>query len=478
MGPNGSGKTTTLHMMSGFTKPTSGTVKLDASPSQIGICPQHNTFWDDLTVAEHMYVWNQIKAAHETAQDQEQLIAACDLGAKERSKAGTLSGGQKRKLQLACMFIGGSTICLIDECTSGLDPLSRRVIWEILLEQRARRSIIFTTHFLDEVDVLADHIVILTRGSINCQGAAAELKNIHGGGYRVLVPRGAAGVVDVQYPSETHQDRLVYTTPDSQSAAKLSSAFSAAGVSDVGIAGPQVEDVFLRVADEGLLEQPAKRISSPVITSAEDFELEPARVLSFGAQLWVLFRKRVTVLKRFWFPYLWVVVLPIVITSQLNELVKEYYPGNCEDLTPEVYLPYASTITWNGEFCDFSDISAGYYGCERLVLGPPSANRTLHDLVMEPFSDMESIDNRTYYQFVDVQDSRQQVLDRTTQIRGQAAGAIFMGDKGEAPVIGFNIISGGYADAALQMLNMWTEMETGIEINAAFGEFSDSSGVS
>lgn len=488
VGPNGSGKTTTLHMMSGFTKPTSGTVNLAATPSEIGICPQRNTFWDDLTVDEHIYVWNQIKASYETPDDRAKLIASCDLEAKRSFKSKTLSGGQKRKLQLACMFVGDTSVCLIDECTSGLDPLSRRVIWEILLEQRAKRSIIFTTHFLDEVDVLADHIVILTKGEINCQGAAAELKNIHGGGYRVLVPRGAAGVVDVQYQSEMHQDRLVYTTPDSSSAAKLSSAFSAAGVSDIGMAGPQVEDVFLRVADDGSL-SPSKSVTasdgtveasrSVTPVAPPDFELEPARVLSFGAQLWVLIRKRITILQRFWFPYLLVVALPIVITSQLKSLIKDYKPPGCEDLEPEVYLPYTQAIYFNGEYCHGETGSTGgSYGCESLVLAPPSTNRTLYDMVMEPFEDLADIENATYYQWVNLQDGRQQLLDKTADIKSSALGAIFMGQDGEAPVIGFSIEDSGYLQTAYQLLNLWTEIKSDTEIIVAVGQFSASIGVS
>lgn len=146
VGPNGSGKTTTLHMISGFVSPTSGRVSLDATPSQIGICPQRNTLWDELTVKEHVQLWSKIKAGRETPEELDQLISACDLELKRNSRANTLSGGQKRKLQLACMFVGNSSVCLIDECTSGLDPLSRRVIWDILLQQRSKRSIIFTTH--------------------------------------------------------------------------------------------------------------------------------------------------------------------------------------------------------------------------------------------------------------------------------------------------------------------------------------------
>jgi ATP-binding cassette subfamily A (ABC1) protein 3 len=85
-----------------------------------GICPQRNVLFNHLTVYEHVKFWSQIKGGREDAAAIESLIEACDLTMKTHSRAGTLSGGQKRKLQLACMFVGGSTVCLMDEVTSGL----------------------------------------------------------------------------------------------------------------------------------------------------------------------------------------------------------------------------------------------------------------------------------------------------------------------------------------------------------------------
>merc|ERR1712072_1268925 len=115
------------------------------------------------------------------------LIRACDLEHKANAKSRTLSGGQKRKLQLAMMFTGGSRVCCIDEISSGLDPLSRRKIWEILLTERESRSMLLTTHFLDEADVLSDYIVLMSNGHLKAEGSAAELKHKYGGNYLVEV---------------------------------------------------------------------------------------------------------------------------------------------------------------------------------------------------------------------------------------------------------------------------------------------------
>ena len=468
VGPNGSGKTTTLHMMSGFMKPTSGTVNLGIYPSEIGICPQRNTLWDDLTVEEHVSIWSGIKAASESKSELDQLIESCDLDSKRTSRGSHLSGGQKRKLQLACMFVGGSSVCLIDECTSGLDPLSRRVIWDILLEQRAKRSIVFTTHFLDEVDVLADKIVILTKGIINCQGPSAELKTIYGGGYRVSVPAHTSAGVNIQYPSTLHQDRLVYTTPDSRTAAEVASAFNAAGVKDIGFNGPQVEDVFLRVADEGDLSTDLHKYNAS--TTPLEFEFEHARITSFGSQVWTMFCKRLTVLKRFWFPYFWVVALPLIITPFLKELTFKYKRPTCADLAPQLWAGYPPFL-YHSEYCMTSGSESG---CDKFAISPPSANETMYDILMDGYNDLSQVDNRTYYEFAKVRDNHQDMYDYVEANKPLISGAVGLGEDGEAPLLGFLIWDFGATELGYAAVNLWTEMTHEVEIVALSGSFADS----
>ncbi|KAH6898818.1 hypothetical protein B0T10DRAFT_120641 [Thelonectria olida] len=460
VGPNGSGKTTTLHMMSGFITPTEGSVRLDAMPSQMGICPQRNTLWDDLTVWEHVRLWSQIKGGSETRQELEELVRACDLELKLKSKAKTLSGGQKRKLQLACMFVGDSSVCLIDECTSGLDPLSRRVIWDILLQQRSKRSIIFTTHFLDEVDVLADHIVILSKGKVKCQGAAAELKNLYGGGYKVLCPL-AASRLDVEYPMSVHQDRLVYHTPDSRSAAVLCSSLASVGIDDVSISGPQVEDVFLRVADEPALE-PTK---SSAAAAGTEFEMTPGEVTSFWAQVRVLLRKRFTVLRRFWWPYLYVLALPLIITPNFKPLLKEYKQPSCAPIQPQLYPPTAPVLSWDQDCAE--------YGCDRLAIAPASANKALLNMVKEDYYETSGIDAALYKGYPVVLDSRQDFLDYIATNRSSGPGGVFMGSKSENPVLAYRLNTYG-ASTGATMINLWSQMNGGLEIIASQEGFAES----
>jgi ABC-type transport system involved in cytochrome c biogenesis ATPase subunit len=120
LGVNGAGKSTTLDLLSGFMPPASGTIRISSSGAPLGICPQKNVMRDELTVLEHVNFWSEIKSGKRNAADVEDIIAKCGLDEKRHCRAGKLSGGQKRKLQLACMFVGGSTVCLMDEVTTGL----------------------------------------------------------------------------------------------------------------------------------------------------------------------------------------------------------------------------------------------------------------------------------------------------------------------------------------------------------------------
>jgi ABC-type multidrug transport system ATPase subunit len=210
----------------------------------VGICPQKNVLWDDLTVEEHVRIWNLIKSRGDDKETLKRLIEECDLTMKRHAKSKTLSGGQKRKLQLAAMFTGGSTICAIDEVSSGLDPLSRRKIWDIILAARGTRTILMTSHFLDEADLLADHIAILSKGHLKCEGSAVQLKTQYGGGYRVHAPISAPSFQGVSM--KRFYDKTIYNIPDANQANQLIESLEKSGVSDYYVAGPSIEDVFLK----------------------------------------------------------------------------------------------------------------------------------------------------------------------------------------------------------------------------------------
>lgn len=171
LGANGSGKSTTLEMVAGLERPTAGSIEFGgdededekglgqtdtAGRGSLGLVPQRNVLFPELTCYQTVRLWRDIKAPHtsptssipleSTPSSLQQLLDDCDMHAKTHSPAGTLSGGQKRRLQLAAGLVGGSRIVLVDEATSGVDPLSRRAIWRALRRVREDRCVVFTTH--------------------------------------------------------------------------------------------------------------------------------------------------------------------------------------------------------------------------------------------------------------------------------------------------------------------------------------------
>jgi ABC-type lipoprotein export system ATPase subunit len=144
LGANGSGKSTTLDAIAGLNTVTSGSITVDGTGG-LGIAPQKNVLWDELTVEEHIGIFNRLKSMghHDSKDVLQTLIKSIDLDRKIRARAKTLSGGQKRKLQLGMMFTGGSAVCCVDEVSSGLDPLSRRKIWEYVFPRVISASLAF-----------------------------------------------------------------------------------------------------------------------------------------------------------------------------------------------------------------------------------------------------------------------------------------------------------------------------------------------
>ncbi|KAH7922678.1 P-loop containing nucleoside triphosphate hydrolase protein [Leucogyrophana mollusca] len=194
LGSNGAGKSTALSIIGNLLGRSTGSITFEGGVTRpprgtLGIVPQKNVLFPELTCYQTLRVWRAVKRSAQSVDDDddyEQLLRDCDLGKKIHSNASTLSGGQKRKLQLAIGLIGGSKIVLVDECTSGVDPLSRRALWRTLTSVRHDRTIVFTTHFLDEADLLADNIAILAApGKLVAAGTPVALKSSLGQGYSV-----------------------------------------------------------------------------------------------------------------------------------------------------------------------------------------------------------------------------------------------------------------------------------------------------
>ncbi|KAH6647688.1 ABC transporter [Truncatella angustata] len=352
LGANGSGKSTTLDSIGGISKLTSGNITIDGTGG-LGIAPQKNVMWDELTVFEHIRIFNRLKSPGKLSPKAEimELVQAVDLGPKINARSGTLSGGQKRKLQLGMMLTGGSAVCCVDEVSSGIDPLSRRKVWDILLAERGKRTIILTTHFLDEADLLADQIAILSKGTLRAYGSSVELKDRLGAGYRIHVfnARDIKNAPEVEGVIRKFSfDVISYIAKTSAAAAEVIRALEKSGIHDYKYSGPTIEDVFLQVAEEVKGETIAKLDRSTLPTGVsndkqassedvlavegsdkEELELLSGQRIGFGKQILVMFLKRCTIFKTNWFPYIAAFLIPIITAGLTSLFIKGQQPPSC-----------------------------------------------------------------------------------------------------------------------------------------------------
>jgi ABC-2 type transport system ATP-binding protein len=182
LGPNGAGKTTTIEICEGLNTADSGEVvvlgrrwgKDDRElRERLGISLQETQFSEKLTVAETVGLF---RSFYRAGASPEAIIAMVQLGEKADSRAGELSGGQKQRLALACALVGEPELLFLDEPTTGLDPQSRRQLWGLIEELKsAGRSILLTTHYMEEAERLCDRVAIVDHGKMIALGTPREL---------------------------------------------------------------------------------------------------------------------------------------------------------------------------------------------------------------------------------------------------------------------------------------------------------------
>jgi ABC-type multidrug transport system ATPase subunit len=181
-----------------------------------------------------------------------------------KTKSSDLSGGMKRRLSVAMALIGDSKVIILDEPTSGLDPFNRRGIWELVRKYKKDRTIILTTHFMEEADALSDRIAIMNHGEVKCCGSPMFLKNLYGSGYRLTASKSdkfnqinylnliqknvqnykietnIAGEITISLPFDAVEKLPVLLR-------EIENQKSSLGVSSYGISSPTIEEVFLKL---------------------------------------------------------------------------------------------------------------------------------------------------------------------------------------------------------------------------------------
>jgi ABC-2 type transport system ATP-binding protein len=245
LGPNGAGKTTTVEILEGYRSRDAGEVQVlgfdpaRAEPAyreRIGVVLQHSQLWPNLTVAE---THRMFAGYYRQPRDVGEVIDLVGLGEKRDARVKTLSGGQKRRLDLGVALVGDPDLVFLDEPTTGFDPAARRAAWEMVRSLRSLgKTILLTTHYLDEAEQLADRVAVLREGRIIREGTPAELT-------------GGTQETEVRYRRDG-REVVIHTTEPTRVLHQLTENALAEGseLEALTVRRPTLEDVYLLLTED------------------------------------------------------------------------------------------------------------------------------------------------------------------------------------------------------------------------------------
>ena len=246
LGPNGAGKTTTVEILEGYRRRDGGEVEvLGSDPERprrdfrerIGVVLQQSQLWPSLTVGE---IHRIFAGYYARARDVDEVIDLVGLAEKRDAQVKTLSGGLKRRLDLGIALVGDPDLVFLDEPTTGFDPAARRAAWEMIRSLRSLgKTVLLTTHYLDEAEQLADRVAVLRDGRIVREGTPAELTG------------GPLNEVEIRY-RRNGEEHVLRTDEPTRVLHELTGDALAAGVELEGLAvrRPTLEDVYLSLTAE------------------------------------------------------------------------------------------------------------------------------------------------------------------------------------------------------------------------------------
>ncbi len=255
LGPNGAGKTTTLEMIEGILPPDGGQILFKGEPAglafreSVGIQFQATALPDLLHVNEVLRLFG---AFYRKTAAIEELRELCDLGEFWDRDASQLSGGQRQRLLLAMALVNDPEIVFLDEPTTGLDPQARRRFWDLVRLIRKRgKTVVLTTHYMDEAYELCDEIAIMDRGKIIAQGSPNELLTEHFRGLSIRIPKAEwdpSAIPDVETFDRGDAFELMTEHPEATMRALLDRGVPLGGVQ---IRSKNLEDLFLKLTGKG-----------------------------------------------------------------------------------------------------------------------------------------------------------------------------------------------------------------------------------
>jgi ABC-2 type transport system ATP-binding protein len=245
LGPNGAGKTTTIEILEGYRTRDGGEVEVlgfdperagSAFRERIGVVLQQSQLWPNLTVAE---THRMFAGYYEHPRNADEVIALVGLADKRDARVKTLSGGQKRRLDLGIALVGDPDLVFLDEPTTGFDPAARRAAWDMIRSLRSLgKTILLTTHYLDEAEQLADRLAVLREGVIIRDGTPAELT-------------GGSSETEIRYREDGHEV-VIHTSDPTKLLHQLTAEALAAGreLEGLSVRRPTLEDVYLALTAE------------------------------------------------------------------------------------------------------------------------------------------------------------------------------------------------------------------------------------
>jgi ABC-2 type transport system ATP-binding protein len=245
LGPNGAGKTTTVEILEGYRTRDGGEVEVlgfdpatapSAFRQRIGVVLQQSQLWANLTVAE---THRMFAGYYGQPRDIDEVIALVGLADKRNARVKTLSGGQKRRLDLGVALVGDPDLIFLDEPTTGFDPAARRAAWGMIRSLRSLgKTILLTTHYLDEAEQLADRVAVLREGRIVSEGTPAELT-------------GGSRETEVRYRRDG-DEVVIRTTEPTKLLHRLTAEAIAQGreLEGLTVRRPTLEDVYLLLTED------------------------------------------------------------------------------------------------------------------------------------------------------------------------------------------------------------------------------------
>ncbi len=268
LGPNGAGKSTFIRILTGVEEADAGKIRLfggrptKENKKKIGVAPQENSIYSLLTCMENLLYFGSLYGVtgKKAAERAENLLRELGIGDKKNTPAAYLSGGMKRRLNLACALMHEPKLIILDEPTAGLDPATRRMMWKVVTKvvKESGATMLLTTHYMEEAEALCEKVAFINAGQVVAEGSPGELKRMAGreiakirsvpGDYPKVQPH-AEKIKGIESVTVTDHGLVIEANDISPKVAEITRAFGKKRekIVEFSVSKPSLEDVFLKL---------------------------------------------------------------------------------------------------------------------------------------------------------------------------------------------------------------------------------------